>query len=165
VFGSTAIAVFLYHLASILRKQHTPEREAPKPIPEEAAPVVSHTGPIDFGSPRKSQAFNKAFAQSSDEYAEVFNRIDVNGEGIVSKSSIVDVLKSTAALRVLADSIDDPIATAVNRIPSADPEFVTVDEWNNFVDRIVSHPRSRKSKEMRYSLAPEDFRTIIDVVD
>jgi len=42
---------------------------------------------------------------------------------------------------------------------------ITRDEWESFVHKIVSHPRSRKSVEARYSLAPEDFRAFLDMVD
>lgn len=54
---------------------------------------------------------------------------------------------------------------ALSVIPTSEPDVITQLEWTDFVEHIVNKNANRKSLEKRYSLSPEDFRSVIDQVD
>ena len=113
------------------------------------------TNPDLLQSPRT--AF---IVESVENYGEVYDKADTRGIGFILKDELIDELKRTPLLHVLAEHPDDPITFVINRIPTSRDEYISKAEWMDFCTSRVTKP-NRRSK----GLVPEDFRAALDTVD
>ena len=110
--AAAAIAIFS-RFSGVFSTQSTPKEEPVNPESQTSSddcafdadePKTSSSRCSSLQStPRKSQSsFNLAFAKSSAEYAEVYDRIDTENDGYIPKTLLIDVLKEIPALTSLA---------------------------------------------------------------